>query len=392
MATLLFTANSPGEIAGWLLPLAREARRRWPEIRVVVVLLPCTFASGAEARVARELVGADEVVPARRYLPLLLWEGGRHRPARLVHLGGDLGYAALLAWRWRLPAWAYLWGRSFWDGAFRGYFVKNAAGVRWLERKGIAPAKAHVVGDLVADSVALRRRRGAVSGPSVAFLPGSRLREVRRLAPFFLEVAARLAAERPDLRFRLLLSPFLEPVQLRAALESPPDPRLGGHAGRVEGGRLVGEGVALELVASDPLEALAAAQLAVTVPGTKTAEAGCLGVPMVMILPLNRPELLPYVGLLGLLDWIPGGARLKGRVLAGMKGKVGYLSQPNLLSGEEIVPEIVDVVKPEGVAAAIRELLRHPDRLRQQSERLKQLYAPSRGAAGRLLEIVEAGP
>lgn len=389
--TLLFTANSPGEIAGWLRPLVVQARKRWPETRIVVVLLPCTFASGGEGRVAVDLLGVDEVIPASRFLRLLLREGGRFGPTVLFHLGGDLMYAAALAWRWRFDAWAYLWGRWWWDRFFRGYFVKDERGVAWLRKRRVPVRKAHVVGDLVADAVdAALEGHPRREGRWVSFLPGSRGHEVAGLAPFFLEVAERLAEGRPDLRFQILVSPFLDPAEAEQVLQAAPDPRVGGVAGRLVDGALVGpRGVRVEVVRTGNLAALANSELALTIPGTKTAEAGVLGVPHLMFLPLNVPEKLPFVGLLGLLDWVPGGARLKGRMLLRMKETIGLLAQPNLLAGETVVPEIIDVIQPRELAGHAGRMLDDPEGLRRTSTRLRELYRPSRGAAARIFDGME---
>lgn len=393
--TLLFTANSPGEIAGWLRPLVREARRRWPGTRIAVILLPCTFASGAEGRVAQDLVGVDEVIPASRFLSLLAWEGSRFRGDALIHLGGDLMYAALLSWRWRLRSWAYLWGRWWWDSAFRGYFVKDERGLAWLRRRKLPGEKGILVGDLVADAVEAALEGQPARPPTggrrlVSFLPGSRLHEVEGLAPFYLEVAERLAAGRPDLEFQLLLSPFIDSGEADRALQTPPHPKTGGVPGRLRDGHLVGPGgVPVRIVRSGNLAALAGSRLAITIPGTKTAEAGCLGVPQLVLLPLNRPEMLPFVGPLGLLDWLPGGGHLKGRILLRMKENVGFLAQPNLLAGEAVVPELVDVLTTERVATEAGTLLDRPEELSRQAARLLELYGPSRGAARRIFDGME---
>jgi len=394
--TILFAANSPGEIAGWLRPLVREARRRWPATRLVVILLPCTFASGSEGRVARDLVGVDEVIPASRFLRLLAWEGARFQQATLVHLGGDLMYSALLSWRWRLRAWSYMWGRWWWDRAFQGYFVKDPAGVAWLTRRRISADKAHLVGDLVADAVQAALEESPSTPPPpgrlVSFLPGSRGHEVESLAPFFLEVAEGLARGRPDLEFQMLLSPFLERDQADQALQAPPHPQVGGRQGRLQDDVLMGpSGVGIRIIRQGNLGALAGSTLALTIPGTKTAEASCLGVPHLMLLPLNRPELLPFVGLLGLLDWLPGGNHLKGRMLLTMKKTIGFLAQPNLLAGEAVVRELVDVLTPARVVDEAARLLEAPQELARQSLRLRDLYRSSLGTARRIFDRLE-GP
>ena len=122
---IYITANSPGEIAGWLSPVAAAVRRRWPECKISVILLPCPFATGSESKVATDLLHVDEVIPASRYFRVLFSGLKDYKSSVLLHLGGDLMYSAALVWRWRIPAWSYLWGRWWWDSAFKGYFIKE---------------------------------------------------------------------------------------------------------------------------------------------------------------------------------------------------------------------------------------------------------------------------
>lgn len=378
------TANSPGEIAGWMRPVLDEWQKVAADVPVVVILLPCTFATGREAEVAAALPGVERVVPAAEYPRLLASEGARYATCPLLHLGGDLMYTAFLSWRWKLRAWSYLWARPWWDTAFEGYFTRDGAGVHWLLKRRIPHAKIQVCGDLVVDSVACRTAVKPVQDNLITFLPGSRAEEAATLTPFFLETARRLRAERPDLQFQLMLSPFLEPGRFQALLEAEPHPRMAGLQGVLQEDNLVSpDGTRLRVV--HEVEALAGSRLAVTLPGTKTGEAGSLGVPCLTLLPLNRPEELPYIGLLGLLDWLPGGAELKGRYLVTLKGRIGLVAQPNILAGRALMPEVVDVLSPEGVAADVLGLLKQQPHLDQVRSQLLQLYAPSRGAAARIV-------
>jgi hypothetical protein len=52
------------------------------------------------------------------------------------------------------------------------------------------------------------------------------------------------------------------------------------------------------------------------------------------------------------------------------------------------MPELVEVITAEMVADAVTALLAEPARLEAMRARLRELYADSWGAAGRLLEVV----
>lgn len=426
--TIYVTANSPGEITGFLVPVVAAIRRQLGDVRVVVILLPCTFATGREEEVARAVPGVDEVLPARSLWRLLL-RGLPYPATALVHLGGDLLYAALLARRWKIPTWAFQWANRRWDRYVRGYFVKTAADARRIASQGIAPHKVHVIGDLVVDSVRLALGPslpvpppGVPTAPRFVFMPGSRRDEVSLLGPFLLEAAERIRASMPGATFSLLLSPFLDFEGIRPLLEGPVDAMMGGLPGRLlqDGDRLalVSEaGTRLELVREGMLATLAASDFAVTIPGTKTGEAGCLGKPMLMILPSNRMEIIPWHGLLGMLDWLPlVGRKLKHAIYRTMVDKYIWrtFSQPNLLSERPVVPELMGFISPTLVANKVLEIFGQPvagpplrgrtdtpngpysangaadatyERMRSD---LEALYAPFAGAAERAVATVAA--
>ena len=73
MTEVVVTVNSPGEVATWLEPLARELLPRLADGRLTVMIPPCTYASGAEARVVRSFLGGDQ--GWRSWSPKRCWGG-----------------------------------------------------------------------------------------------------------------------------------------------------------------------------------------------------------------------------------------------------------------------------------------------------------------------------
>ncbi len=391
---MLLTANSPGEMAGWVRPLAKA----WRDLDigpVDLLLLPCTFATGQEERVARELPGVDRVYRPSDYFKLLWRDGRDYRDGALLHLGGDLMYSAFLSWRWQLSAWSYLWTRPWWNSAFQGFFTKDDWGVRWLTKRKAPPEKIHLVGDLVLDSV-----RQAVPEPplferglQVSYLPGSRAVEVQTLTPLFLAVHARLQETFPGIRGVLHLSPFLPPEELTALITSAPDPALGGITGRLEGEFLHdGRGGGLEIATLDGYQRLSGSTVALSIPGTKTAEAGYLRTPVITITPLNKPEHLPSIGIVGLLDFLPKGNVLKGRLMMRLKPTIGLLGQPNILAGRALLPEILDVIDEQMLVDLLKTVLSEPEQLSLVAKELRALYPwdtePSRAIVGTIADQI----
>lgn len=376
MKRLLLTANSPGEMAGWVRPLAKA----WRDLDigpVDLLLLPCTFATGQEERVARELPGVDRVYRPSDYFKLLWRDGRDYRDGALLHLGGDLMYSAFLSWRWQLSAWSYLWTRPWWNSAFQGFFTKDDWGVRWLTKRKAPPEKIHLVGDLVLDSVRQAVPELSTVGRDlqISYLPGSRAVEVQSLTPLLLAVHSRLQERFPGVRGVLHLSPFLPPEELTALITSAPDPALGGIQGRLEGEFLHdGRGGGLEITTVEGYQRLSRSSVALSIPGTKTAEAGYLRTPVVTMTPLNRPEHLPSIGIVGLLDFLPKGNVLKGRLMMRLKPTIGLLGQPNILAGRALLPEILDVVTESMLVESLTAALSDPERLASVENDLRALY------------------
>jgi lipid-A-disaccharide synthase len=385
---ILITANSPGEVA-WIRPLAEEAQRRgWT---IDVILYPCTFATGQEAEVLRGYPAVDKVWEKSELAGLAWRHGHRYPPGTpLLHLGGDLMYTALLQWRWKWRCWSYLWARPWWNGFFAGYFSRNAQSTRGLLRRRVPPQRILEVGDLVVDAVLGQVPQLPQPEPDlITFLPGSRQEEIRHNIPFYAKIAEILLESRPHLRFQAMLSPFLSLEVVAQLLERPVDARLDSTPGRLQGEHFVCQsGFVLPLIRQNGLAHTARSCLAVSLPGTKTAEAACLAVPCLTLVPLNCPELLPYGGLLGLLDWLPGGRRWKGAWLLRQRHKVGLLAQPNQLLGQAIMPEIIDRVSAAGVANRISQFLDQPEALQEKGLRLRQAYLDLAGASARMLDAL----
>ncbi len=166
------------------------------------------------------------------------------------------------------------------------------------------------------------RRLLGLAGPGLALLPGSRTQEVRHLLPVFLEVAARLRRDHPDLEILLpCATPPLE-KRIRAVLEAAP----------IEGVRVLQGQARL---------ALAASRLALMASGSASLEAALLGTPM----------LLCYR--FGALD-VALGRTLQALGLL----RVDRFGLPNLVLDQDVVPELLqDQVEPVRLEAEARRLL-----------------------------------
>jgi glycosyltransferase involved in cell wall biosynthesis len=390
---IYISANSPGEISGWLKPIVRAIKEFLPGYGISVILLPCVFASGREKAVVETIKGVDEVLPSRMFLSLLFKKPDTMN-RELIHLGGDIWFTALLARRWKSLAWSYQWGKKSIDRYYRGYFVKTEPDKECLLGRGIEGNKIHIVGDLLWDAVAdalgeaLHKNCGAAI-ESICFMAGSRLKEVLSLLPFYLQIAGLIKAHFPSVRFKALISPYVDLKELERLGTLSPLPELGGLKGTLDIGRRLlqyDETTAIELIMENHIQELSRSDFVITIPGTKTGEAGCLGKPMAVLLPLNKPEDIPYMGIIGLLDWLPIiGPRLKAPLIMKIAAHVGWVSQPNILADREIVPEIKGILTANDVAERIIAILGDSARLAAMNRELEALYSPFKGASTRMV-------
>ncbi|HHT27844.1 MAG TPA: hypothetical protein GXZ82_11420 [Firmicutes bacterium] len=410
------TTNSPGEVAAWLTPTVRALRHRAPQARISVFVPPCTFAGGAECRVIRRMPWVDQVYGPAEFVRYALFgikpAGFAPGPTGVVcFLGGDLLYAAWLAKRLRYPAIAYNEGRVRLQNVYRKFLMPDAQARQRALAAGGKAEQIEVIGDLmldairptVADRVSAKAMLGVGDrGYVVSLFPGSRPYELQAMLPFMLRAAELIACsvEQP-VHFLISLAPFVDHEALvQAAGSITPGfegvtatveqdaPLSGGHTGSVGVWRLCTAKVRATAYQGLQYDIMQAGDVAVTIPGSNTAEMAGLGVPMVVVFPLNKPEALPLEGLPGVIGRIPGiGPALKKQVVAKAAAKIKYVAWPNRKANQMLTPEIKGYVRPEDVAIPVVELLRRDEKREAIGAKLRAVMGAP-GAAGRLAEHI----
>ena len=103
--------------------------------------------------------------------------------------------------------------------------------------------------------------------------------------------------------------------------------------------------------------------------------------------------MLPLGGILGSLDFLPGGRHLKGRLIILLKNylakKIGFLAQPNIALRQMIVPEYVDVLNPDDTAAHVYAVMNDEAGIAAQKKAFASLYSQEGRAAARMFDIIE---
>lgn len=413
---IVLTANSPGEVAAWLNPVVRAIRQQAPTADITVCIPPCTFASGSESAVVKNLPEVDRVVPPHQFVQLLLWgrlPAGWSRTANGVvcFLGGDLLYAALLGRRLGYPALAYTEGQVRWPSMYKKFMVPDIKAQQKAWTTGAASTQVEVIGDLMLDAIQ-PRSAGKEAAKALlqvesnelvlALFPGSRPFTVRAMLPFLARMAEIVnSALSTPLRVVVSLSPFVTQEDLRVATSCVP---IGyeGVSGELQSISLTGAPadmaawqlqtakIKMLVVQGMQYDVMQAADVAVSVPGSNTAEMAYMGIPMVVAVPLNRAEEIPLEGLPGLIGQLPlVGAAIKRNALHKLAARMRFTALPNRKAGYMLVPEVRGILQPADVAIPVVELLQNPQRRLDISRRLQEL-AGGPGASHRLATLVLA--
>jgi len=361
---------------------AAWAAARGQTLTLSLALPPCQFASGQEAAFARRqglfarVLGPRDCLAVVTGLRRLTLAGS----GCVLHLGGDLWYSSTLARRAGVPAYAYVETPLIRSRAhrFARIFVPSQELAGALTSAGVPAGHVVTVGDLRVD--ALTQARPAVrpprGGARVALFPGSRRWIVGGFLPFLLETADAMRARRGDVEFALIASPFL--------------PR-GALAATLNGERATMERLGITVVDGDDLAAGAGTDLAITLPGTNTVQLAVLGVPMLVVLPLDHPGRIRTEGLSEWLARIPGlGGAIKGVMAWRFLRRPHALAWPNREAGRMIVPEMVGHVEPNEVARRALAMLDDGAALEATARDLREVYRTPAGVAERMLEVMGA--
>ncbi|HSM81134.1 MAG TPA: lipid-A-disaccharide synthase [Nodosilinea sp.] len=412
---ILILSNGPGEISTWVRPVVKALRASLPTARISVVLSPCTNASGREAEMARSLPEVNRVQGPEHFFPFLLtgktaadWDW--HPRGVVLFLGGDQVYPVVIGKRLGYRTVIY----AEWDARWH----------RWVDRFGCmtpaivaaAPAqfraKCQVIGDLMADvetdtaqqQTVRQRLHLRPDHDLIGIMPGSKKNKLSVGLPFCLGVAEVIHRQRPQTQFVIPVAPMLalEALAQFADADQNPDIRL--FEGATTAQLVTAEAELPRLRTPSGLEVLlwpthpayeVMSQMAfcLTTVGANTAELGALAVPMVVLLPTQKLEVMKsWDGIPGLLANLPGVgdgfARLINRLILRQIYKEGKLfAWPNIWAKREVVPELIGPLLPQEVAAQVVTYLEQPEALATMRQALRSARGEA-GASGKLAAMV----
>jgi hypothetical protein len=393
---IAFTANGPGEVAGWLRPLLRSLYRRQPQLEAYIFLVPDDYATGFEAQMVRETFPQARVYEPKRYLKFALGGHLDDAPAGVdvvQYLGGDLLHAARLHARLKGRAATYKFSRRAYRNAFERAFAVDSRNAEQLAAWGTPPQRIELVGNLAIDGALFEAELPAppqAGADGIVVMPGSRPYEIEHLVPFYFAVALRILRERPTMPIVFAISPFTPHAQLRAAIEGGGHPLMYGARGRLAsesaGDFLTTPSGEIRIpVVTNAMAAAARARLILTIPGTKTIELAALGKPAIALTPHNAPEMVTINGPLTYLNRVPLiGIPLKRAVAVAVSRRFPHHTQPNIDAGQSLIREIHGTVTPGRVARVALEAYDDRQWVATAGEALARLYRDQVGAADRM--------
>ena len=375
-AVPLRVAMVAGEHSGDTLgaALIEALRARVPQLECFGVAGPKMVTAGCQAWVSSEELAVMGLAEVLRHLPRLLRLRralrrrfiaarpdvfiGIDAPEFNLPLAAQLKAAGIRSVQYVSPqVWAWRQGRVRTIGrACDLVLCLLPFETDFYTRHGV---RAVFVGHPLADQIPLQIDRAAArralalgAAPLIALLPGSRLGEVSRLAAPFAAAAAYLHARRPEWQFVApMASAAVREIFVKESAQVPELPVI-----RLLDGQLQ--------------QVLAACDAAIVASGTATLETLLSGRPMVVAYKFN-PLTAFVLRTIGLV-------------------KVRYFSQPNLLAGRPLVPELLqEQVSGAALGEALLKELENPDHVRELTTEFAAVHrALRRDGAARAAEAV----
>ena len=401
----LIVSNGPGELSSWVKPLVKKINETLPEARIIICLVPCTYSSGEEENVAIEFPGVSYVLGPREtslyFISKKLPEGFAFQEKGIVvHLGGDQFFSLLMGNKTKFPRVVYTENHIFWTKSVKRFLLPDQNIYAAARLRSIPANKLSVVGNLMVDAVTLnevpqniREKLGLSTDKSVVTLmPGSKPFKVKYATPYMLKIADYIAKKKPDTQFLLSQSPYTPLNQIVGSVTIDKYIQaldgVGARFGKTEDGNVLvtEKGTVINIIPPElQYEAYQVSDVAITLPGTNTAELAILGIPMIVVFPMNKLDEIPVEGLVGALSDIPlFGKYIKRAVIKQAVKKMKFVALPNQKMGLEVTPELVGNILPLEAAEKALKILNSPYERREISLNLKKTM----GATGAAKNVV----
>ena len=404
MLDFIITANSPGEVAAWVQPVVKKIKQKYKQSQISVFLPPCVFASGNEKEVLADFSEVDHVFAWKQYLKFILLnrKPNKFKPGVkgvVLFLGGDIFHAFLLGKKLGYPVLAYTEGDYGWAKYVEKFMVPDYRVKKKLLEKGADGENIEVIGNLMLDSLtpkygpeAFRDYLELKNEKVITLFPGSRVEEFKLMLPLFINGLLEFGELDDNYKVLLSQSPFIDDKQIADYfLKYLSRNNLKGQFLKKDGYNVMHIFDKLQIKVYENLNysLMQITDLAISAPGTNNLELAYFGIPMIVILPLNKPEIIPLRGLKGLIGEIPYlGTFLKKKIIPKIAAEKDFISLPNIISEKNIVPELVGKLKPQDLTEKIKQYINNENELLEMQKELKGEFTQV-SASDKIIENID---
>lgn len=399
---VVIITNSPGELSSWVRITIAKLKLRRPDVRVIIMLVPCPYASGKEENIAKSIDGVDMVINPKEFIRFIFGLSlEKYEPATfgtVVFLGGDFWHALLVSKKLKYPSVAYSVRATRWSKYFDYLGIQDESIADTMIKYGFNKDKLVVVGNLMveqakptADKDEIRKKLGLnKKGYTVGILPGSRFYHVKESLPYYLKVAEELKERFSDIQFLLGVSPFLSLEDMEKCL-MPSGSGLEGATGKLvkkDGGIFIqtSNNLQVRVLQGMQYDVINLSDLILTIPGTNTAEVAALG--KTMIVSATWRAKIPRGGLTGFLGSLPLGSFFKKKLLYWILRRIKFMALPNQIAGREIVPELVVEQKASEVTNVAANLLNNKELREKISHELICITSGKQDASTKIADLI----
>ncbi len=388
---ILIFANGPGEVIERTLPLARILKSHSPHSSIFLVLTPCQFSSGNEKDIARRFSLFDGIFLLKGlFFPIHKFFSKEIDV--VFHVGGDLLYP--LFFSYILKAKLYSYGIFFIRSLPITYIVPFSREVRSAIKKGISLSCVFFGGNLSFSFPSTYRFKKKGSDWKIGIFPGSRKLQFEHLLPFFIKILEDLKKDRYKIIPKLFLSPFISIDFLKKVLTQGPtyevlDYSLGTlYKNKDKYYILSDSNVKIEV--EEAQEGIKELDFAITTPGTSTLTLSHFGIPMLVVAPLNKVEVIPLNGILNFVGYIPYiGPSIKKQIVYNYLRKKKFLALPNIIEDRELVDEIRGTLEASYVVERVKFLLSHKKDMYKKSQILIEFEKKYRLRKSKLIKVLK---
>lgn len=386
MLDIILTTNSPGEVSAWVRPVVKKINELNIETKIFVFTPPCVFSSGSEGDVLSDLKGVTATYNSREYLKYILLNKSpkNFNPKGrgfVLSLGGDLMHAVFLGKKLNYPIYSYTENGFGFKNSINKFYLSDHNLYNKLSKSNIEESKLLVVGNLMFDSVEPELSRVETkrflnkkdNELLINILPGSRPKEFNFVLPLFINSIIKITQQIDNLKFILSKSPFIDSKRFKEILD---DERIKGEIDYIvdENKLIINDNIEIKIIENNLHSVMRESDFALTIPGTNNLELAVLNTPMLVVVPLNDPDIIPLQGLVGLIGEIPIlGKALKRKVIPKKLENMRYTSLVNKIAQREIVPELIGVIEIDDLVTKIKNLIKNDkiNKIRSQLETME---------------------